>query len=213
MDELRKIVVVLTLCVILLAFTAPALAQMRNKPTASPTMMPGRMQGGMQGGTMMPIEQSNKGMMATLIDTKDTSRASSIMKMSGLESIEKPEGMYTLFVASDTALKATSPSVQNSMMDKLKDRQFAIYFVKGHLVSGMVMPNEMTDGKVLTLMNGNTMTVRMKDGKMMVDDATITKAVKTSNGIIYVMDKIPTSIMTMLEERAMSPMSAMPIRR
>jgi len=153
----------------------------------------------------MPIEQSNKDMMATMMDMKDTGMAASIMKMGGLEGMVTPEGKYTLFVASDTALKATSPGVLNRMMEKLKDRQFAMYFVKGHMVSGMVMPNEMTDGKTLALMNGKTMTVRMMDGRMMVDDAAITRAVKTNNGVIYVMDKIPSSIMAMLEETGMSP--------
>jgi uncharacterized surface protein with fasciclin (FAS1) repeats len=199
MDELRKIVAVLTLSAILLAFAAPALAQMRGTPMASPAMM--------------PVERSNKDMMATLMDTKDTSMAASIMKKGGLEGMMKPEGKYTLFVASNTALNATSPGMLNEMMDKLKDRQFAIYFVKGHMVNGMVMPSEMTDGKTLAMMNGKTMTVRMMDGRMMVDDATITKAIKTNNGVIYVMDKIPSSIMTMLEEMGMSPMSAMPTSR
>ena len=99
--------VLLALSAIVLAFTAPALAQMRGTPTASPTMMPGGMQGGMQGGMMMPMEQSSKDMMATLLDTKDTGMAASIMKTSGLESVAMPEGTYTLFVASDAALKAT----------------------------------------------------------------------------------------------------------
>lgn len=213
MDELRKIVAALMLSAIVLAFTAPALAQMRSMPMASPTMMPGRMQGGMQGGTTMYIEQSNKDMMATMMDMKDISMAASTMKMAGIEGMMRPEGMYTLFVASDMALKATSPDMLNKMMEKVKDRQMAKDFVKGHMVSGMVMPNEMTDGKTLTLMNGKTMTVRMMDGRMMVDDATITKAVKTNNGMIYVMDKIPSSIMTMMEQMGMSPMSAMPVSR
>ncbi len=125
--------------------------------------------------------------------------ASTVMKTGGLEGIVTPEGKYTLFVASDTALKATSPGVRNRMMEKLKDRQFAIYFVKGHMVNGMVMPGEMTDGKTLALMNGKTMKVSMTDGRMMVDDATITKAIKANNGVIYVMDKIPASIMAMVD--------------
>lgn len=213
MDELRKIAAVLTLFAIILAFTAPALAQMRDRPMSSPTMMPGRLQGGMQDGAMVTIDRSDKGMMATLIDSKDTGMASSIMKTSGLESIVMPEEMYTLFVASDTALKATSPNVLNTMMEKLKDRQFATYFVKGHMVNGMVTPNEMTGGKALTMMNGKTMTVRMIDGRMMADDATITKAVRTNDGMIYVMDKIPSSIMAMLEDTGPSPVSAMPANR
>jgi uncharacterized surface protein with fasciclin (FAS1) repeats len=181
---------------------------MRDTPRASPTKVPGRMQGGMHGDTM-PVEQSNTDMMAKLMDTKDTSMAASIMKNGGLKSIVMPEGKYTLFVASDRALKATSPDVLDRMAEKLKDRQFATYFVKGHLVDGMVTPNEMTDGRALTLMNGKTMTVRTMDGRMMVDDAAITNAVKANNGMIYVMDKIPSSIMAMIEDTGMSPMSAM----
>ncbi len=199
MDGLRNVVAVLALFAIVMPFTAPALAQMQGTPMTSPMMM--------------PVEQSNKEMMATLMATKDTSMASSIMKTSGLESIIMPDGIYTLFVASDTALKATSPDVHNKMMEKLKDRQFAIYFVKGHLVSDMVTPNEMTDGKTLTLMNGMTMTIRIIDGRIMVNDATITKAAKTNNGMIYVMDRIPSFIMTMLEDTGMSSMSAMPNER
>jgi uncharacterized surface protein with fasciclin (FAS1) repeats len=212
MDELRKIVAVLALSAIVLAFTAPALAQMRGMPMASPTVMPGRMQGGMKGDALISYDQSNKDMMDTLMDTKDTGMAASIMKKAGLESMTRPEGMYTLFVASDTAL-ATSPHLMNKMMEKLKDGQMATEFVKGHMVSGMVMPNEMTDGKTLTLMNGKTMTVKMMDGGMMVDDATIIKAVKTNNGVIYVMDKIPSSIWTMMADIGLVPMSAMPTSR
>ncbi len=196
MDELRKLVAVLTLSAIMLAFAAPALAQVRGTPMASPTMI--------------PIEQSDKGMMAAMMDTKDISMAAALMKTAGLESMAKPEGKYTLFVASDTAL-ATSPDLMNKMKDKVKDRQAGIEFVKGHMISGMVMPGEMTDGRKLTLMNGKTMTVRIKDGRMMVDNANIIKVVKANNGVIYVMDRVPWSIWTMLADMGLVPMSAMPV--
>ena len=199
MDWLRKTVAVLTLSAIVLAFAAPTLAQTRGMPTASPTMMPGSMQDGMQGSMTMPAEQSSKDMMATLLDTKDTSMAASVMKTAGLEGVTKPEGTYTLFVASDAALKATSLDVKNRMMEKTKDGQWATDFVKGHLVSGMVTPDQMTNGRTLAMTNGMTMTVRSTDGRLMIDDANIVKAVKASNGMIYVMDKIPSSIMAMIE--------------
>lgn len=223
MDRLRKIVAVLTLSAIVLAVAAPALAQTGGMPMASPTVMPGRTQGGMQSGMQsamqdaaVPVEQSDKGMMATLRDTKDTGMAASIMKMAGLEGVTTPEGRYTLFVASDAALKATNPAVMDRMKEGIKDRQMAMDFVKGHLIDGAVMPDQMTDGKTLTMMNGKTMTVRKTDGRMMVDDASIIKAVKTGNGMIYVMDKIPASIMAIVERPGMTgtmPMSARPASR
>lgn len=214
MDRLRKIVAVLILSAIVLAFAAPALAQTRGMSMASPTVMPGKtqsgMQAGMQGRSMMPVEQSSKDMMATMMGMKDTSMAASLMKTAGLEGMAKPGGTYTLFVASDAALQAASPDVMTMMKEKIKDRQMAMDFVKGHLVSGMVTPDQMADGKTLTMMNGKTMTVRTTNGKMMVDNANIIKAVRTSNGMIYVMDRIPSSIMTMVEQMGKSPAGARP---
>jgi uncharacterized surface protein with fasciclin (FAS1) repeats len=200
MDELRRIIAVLTLSAILLAFTAPALAQTQGMPMASPTMMPGRPQGG-----MMPMEQSDKDIMAALTDTKDTSIPASFMKTAGLESMTMPGGKYTMFVASDTALKSMSPDVADRVMKKLKDKQMGAEFVRGHMIDGMVTPDEMTNGRTLTMMNGMTMKVGRMDGRMTADDATIVKAVKTSNGIIYVMDRIPSSIGAMMEQMGMLP--------
>ena len=166
----------------------------------------------MQGG-MMSMEQSNKDMMATMTDLKDISIPASIMKTAGLEGMMMPGESYTLFVASDAALKAMSPDMKNKIAEKVKDRQMATEFVKGHMISGMVTPDEMTGGKTLTMMNGIKMTVRKTDGRMMVDDANIIKAVKTSNGMLYVMDRIPSSIMTMMEQMGMLPTSAMSVSR
>ncbi len=193
----------------MLTVAAPALAQMQGTPLASPTMMAGQMQGSMT----MPIEKSNKDMMAALMDTKDTSMAASVMKTGGLDRIMRTGGMDTLFVASDTALKAESPDTLNRMRENLKDRQWAADFVKGHMVSGLVTPDKMTNGEKLTMMNGMTMTVRKMDSRMMVDDANIVKAMMTSNGIIYVMDRIPSSIMAMVEQPGMAPMSDMQMGR
>ena len=161
----------------------------------------------------MPVEQSDKDIMAALADTKDTSIPASFMKTAGLESMTMPGGKYTLFVASDTALKAMSPDTKNKVMEKLKDRQMGTEFVRGHMIDGMVTPDEMTDGRTLTMMNGITMKVGRTDGRMTVDDAAIVKAVKAGNGMIYVMDRIPSSIGGMMEQMGMMPGSTGPASR
>jgi uncharacterized surface protein with fasciclin (FAS1) repeats len=189
MDDLRKIVAVLTLSAIMLAFAAPALAQNQG----------------------MPVEQSDKEIMAALTDTKDTSIPASFMKTAGLESMMMPGGKYTLFVASDTALKGMSPDMMNQVMEKLKDRRMGTEFIRGHMIDGMVTPDEMTDGRTLTMMNGVTMKVGRMDGRMTVDDAAIVKAVRAGNGMIYVMDRIPSSIGAMMEQMGMLPASTSPV--
>jgi uncharacterized surface protein with fasciclin (FAS1) repeats len=202
MDELRRIVAALALFAIVLAFAAPALAQTGNRPMAPPATIPGGSQG-----AMMPMEQSDKNIMAALSDSKDTSIPASFMKTAGLDNMGMPGGKYTLFVASDTALKALSPDMKNKVMEKLKDRQMGAEFVKGHMIDGMVTPDEMTDGKTLTMMNGLTMKVGRMNGKMTVDDASIVKTIKANNGMIYVMDRIPSSIGGMMGQMGMMPMS------
>jgi uncharacterized surface protein with fasciclin (FAS1) repeats len=156
-----------------------------------------------------PVEQSTKNIMGALADTKDTSIPASFMKTAGLDSMTTPGGKYTLFVASDTALKAMSPDTKNQVMKKLKDKQMGKEFLRGHMIDGLVTPDEMTDGRTLTLMNGMTMKVGRTDGRLTVDDAAIVKVVKTGNGMIYVMDRIPSSIEAMMEQMGMLPASSM----
>lgn len=160
----------------------------------------------------MSMEQSNKDIMATLTDMKDTSIPASFMKTAGLETMTTPGNQYTLFIASDSALKSMSPDTKNEVMKKLKDKQMGAEFVRGHLVNGMVTPDQLTDGRTLTMMNGMTMKVSHADGRTMVDDANIIKAVRTSNGMIYVMDRIPSSIGSMMGQMGMLPASSMPAK-
>lgn len=159
----------------------------------------------------MSVKQSDKEMVPAMQDLKEISIATATMKAAGIESMLQPGKKYTLFVASDEALAATSPDMKSAMGAKLKDRQVATNFVEGHLISGTVTPDELTDGKTLTMLNGITMKVRKAGGKLMVDDASLIEAVKTRNGIVYAMDKIPSSIGTMLKQMGMMPASSMSV--
>jgi uncharacterized surface protein with fasciclin (FAS1) repeats len=199
MDELRKIAALLTLSVVALALMDPAMAQARCIPAPSVATI--------------PIERSSKDMVTAIMDTKETSTAASIIKTVRLDGIMTPDGKYTWFVASDQAMEAMRPDMRNRMMEKMRDPETASKLVKGHLVSGVVTPDAMTEGKTLTMMNGNTMTVRVMDGRIMVDDAPISKAVMANNGVIYVMDRIPASIMAMVGQPGMAPMSDMQMGR
>ncbi len=162
---------------------------------ASPTMMPGT-----PGGMMQPMQMttSNKDMMSTMQGMSDISKAMSVMKAAGMDSM-MPGGQHTMFVPSDMA-------VQNIGMDKvnmlMKDKQMAMNAMKGHMMDGIVMPSDMTDGKTLTMMNGQTMKVGMANGQMTIDGARVTKAVQTNDGMLYVIDSIPSSMMSMMQAGA-----------
>ncbi|WP_424357558.1 fasciclin domain-containing protein [Methanocella sp. MCL-LM] len=201
MDKLKTVTSMLIISALLLAIVTPALAQTQV------------VSGNTKASAMVPVERSDKDMLPAMLDTKDISIAAATMKAAGLEGMMMPGGKYTLFVASDTALNATSPDMKNAMKEKLNNKQVAQEFVNGHLVSRMVTPDELTDGKMLTTLNGIPLKVSRADGKTMVDDATLLKAVETNNGIVYVMDKIPSSIGGMMTQMGMMPQSTMPVNR
>ncbi len=212
MDGLRKPIAVLALLVIIMAFTAPAMAQMngapmvQKMPKASPTMMPTAkpmMGQGMQGGMMpMQVTTSNKDMMSTMQGMSDLSMAMSMMKAMGVDQMMKPGQQHTMFVPSDMALQKMGMD-KTKMMDKInmmmKDKQMAMNIMKGHMMDRLVMPSDMKDGMMLTMMNGQTMKVTMSDGQMMIDGAKVTKAVQTTDGMLYVLDNIPSSMMSMMQ--------------
>jgi uncharacterized surface protein with fasciclin (FAS1) repeats len=165
-------------------------------PTMMPTMMPGAGQG-MQGGMMQPMQMttSNKSMVSAMQDMSDISMAASMMKAPGMEAM-MPGTPHTMFVPTDMAIQKMGMDKINMMM---KDKQMAMNALKGFMLDSTVMPSDMTDGKMLTMMNGQTLKVSMANGQMMIDGAKVMKAVKTTDGMIYVIDSIPSSMMSMMQ--------------
>jgi uncharacterized surface protein with fasciclin (FAS1) repeats len=178
-------------------------------PTMMPTMMPG-MQGGMQGG-MTPVQMttSNKDMMSTMQGMGDLSKAMSVMKAMGMDKMMTSGKQYTLLVPNDMAMNKIGMDKINMIM---KDKPMAMNMMKGFMMDGMVKPSDMTDGKMLTMMNGQQMKVSMMDGKMTIDGATITKAVQTTNGMVYVIDNMPSWMMNMMQMGA-GQMGSAPMTR
>lgn len=172
MDGNKKIVAVIALTAIILAFVPPAFAQMQST---------------------MPMEKSNKDMMSTIAKTKDLRMAASMMKSAGVDKM-MTRGKHTLFVPSDAAMKRMGTDRINMMN---KDKQMAMNAAQGLAVNGMVMPSDLTNGKTLTMMNGQQTTLKMVNGQMMIGGAGIKKAIQTTNGMIYIVDNVPSMMMSM----------------
>ncbi|CAJ35286.1 fasciclin domain-containing protein [Methanocella arvoryzae] len=189
MLKTRKIVAILALVAILLAFAAPAVAQR--------TGMQQGMQQTAQQKSMIPMQSSNKDMMATMSDMKEASMAATMMKAAGMDTMMS-SGSHTLFVPGDSAMKKMGSGSDLSKIGQMTtDKSMATNVMKGFIMDKSVMPSEMTDGKTLTMMNGKTMTVKNVGGQMTLDGAKITKAVQTTNGMIYMIDSVPSSMMSM----------------
>ncbi|CAJ35287.1 fasciclin domain-containing protein [Methanocella arvoryzae] len=181
MVGIRKIVVILALAAILAALSAPAAAQ----GAAMQTTQQSKMQ----------METSGKNVIDTLSGMPDVSMAASMLKSSEKE-MKWAGSLHTLFIPTDAALSKMGMD-QDRLNKVMSDRVVAGRAMQGFMSLGEVKPSDMTDGKTLSMVSGNKVTIRNVDGQLSVDGAKITKAIKTTNGMIYIIDSVPPSMVTM----------------
>ncbi|MEK7256843.1 MAG: fasciclin domain-containing protein, partial [Bacteroidota bacterium] len=62
--------------------------------------------------------------------------------------------------------------------------------LKYHVTTSAFSELALQDGQTLGMANGGKTTITKKNGKTMINDATILGAVKASNGMVYVIDKV-----------------------
>lgn len=102
----------------------------------------------------------------------------------------KSDGPFTVFAPTDAAFaKLPAGTVANLLKPENKAELQAL--LTYHVVSGKVM---VADAQKLTsakTVNGNSFRIRQSDKGLMIDDAMVTKAdIKTSNGVIHVIDSV-----------------------
>ena len=172
MAGIRTILTVLAIAALLAALSAPVVAQQRT----------------------MQVESSNKDMMSTLAGMNNTAMASSLLNSADMGNMLA--GMpHTLFIPTDSAMG--NMGVDKDRMSMLKsDRTLAARAMQGFIANGMIKPSDMTNGKTIPMLSGRAMTVRNVNGQMSLDGARITRAIQTNNGMIYMIDSMPSSMIS-----------------
>jgi uncharacterized surface protein with fasciclin (FAS1) repeats len=98
----------------------------------------------------------------------------------------KTAGPVTMFVPTDGAFE-NAPS---GTIDTTAHTERLSKLLDYHIVKGAIPSNELTTRKLTTL-NGASLDVKVKNGKITVNDAHVIRAdVKTSDGVIYLIDKV-----------------------
>jgi transforming growth factor-beta-induced protein len=70
-----------------------------------------------------------------------------------------------------------------------------------HVVAGKAMSTDLSDGQMITTLEGSDVTVKIMDGKVYIDDAMVTTAdIITDNGVVHVIDAVMTPITTGIRE-------------
>lgn len=80
-------------------------------------------------------------------------------------------------------------TVDNLLKPEMKDQLTGV--LTYHVVAGNVMSGDLSDGQVVTTLNGQELTVSIKDGKVMINGATVVAAdLAGSNGVVHVIDSV-----------------------
>ena len=121
----------------------------------------------------------------------DFSTLVAAVKAAGLVDALSGEGPFTVFAPTNAAFAALPEgTVENLLKPENKDQLAAI--LKYHVVSGKVMSGDIATGETMVeTLQGNTLKVVNGEDGVTVDGAKVTTVdLKTSNGVIHVIDAV-----------------------
>ena len=173
---MKNVSLLLVLLIVALSVVAcaPAPATQPQEPTKAPP-------------TAMPAPAAKDIVDTAVADGRFKTLVAAV-QAAGLVETLKGEGPFTVFAPTDEAFaKLPAGTVEGLLKEPAKLKDILLY----HVVAGNVMA---ADAAKLTSANtvlGKPITIKVEGGKVMINDATVVIAdVKTSNGVIHVIDLV-----------------------
>jgi uncharacterized surface protein with fasciclin (FAS1) repeats len=142
------------------------------------------------------LSMVEKVVLADIVDTAvaagSFSTLAAALGAADLVTTLKGKGPFTVFAPTDEAFaKLPEGTVADLLKPENKAKLASI--LTYHVVAGKVMAAAVVtmDGKSAKTVNGASVKIGVKDGVVTVDDATVvTTDIKTSNGVIHVIDSV-----------------------
>jgi len=124
----------------------------------------------------------------TALSAGEFKTLTSLLTSTGLASALQADGPFTVFAPTDTAFKTVDPAALKALAnDPEALKQVLLY----HVVKGEVTSTQAATVKNADALSGKSLNVFANDGVVMVNGALVTKAdIKTSNGVIHVIDRV-----------------------
>jgi uncharacterized surface protein with fasciclin (FAS1) repeats len=172
--------------------TAPVQAQekmtkdkmMKSEMSGEKTVMVG-------GAAMFP----SKNIVENAVNSRDHTTLVAAVKAAGLVDTLSSKGPFTVFAPTNAAF-GKLPAGTVDMLVKPENKAALTRILTYHVVPGKMNASALTDGKQLTTVEGETLTVKLDGKKVWIVDArggtsAVTIAdVNQSNGVIHVVDTV-----------------------
>lgn len=134
--------------------------------------------------------EMKKDIVDTAVSAGQFETLAAALTAAGLVDTLKGEGPFTVFAPTDEAFaKLPEGTVENLLKPENKDQLIAV--LTYHVVAGKVMAADVVKLDSATTVNGADVTIAANDMGVKIDNANVVKTdIKTSNGVIHVIDSV-----------------------
>lgn len=137
-----------------------------------------------------PVVEASNTVVDIAIGSPDHTTLVAAVQAAGLVETLQGDGPFTVFAPTNAAFSALPAGTVEGLL-KPESKADLTSILTYHVVAGNVMSGDLTDGQMVTTLNGKQLKVTIKDGKVMIGGATVTAAdLAGSNGVVHVIDKV-----------------------
>lgn len=142
----------------------------------------------MVGGQMMVRSQD---IVDNAVRASNVTTVVAAVKAAGLVDTLKSAGPFTVFAPNNAAFAALPAGTVETLL-KPENKGTLVDILTYHVVSGKYKSSDLTDGLVLTTVEGKTLTFTRVNGKLMINGSAMveTADVISSNGVTHVIDTV-----------------------
>lgn len=150
----------------------------------------GQEQAAASGQASVNDDMSQKDIVKVAVGSKDHSTLVAAVKAAEYVDVLANAGPFTVFAPTNAAFDALPAGTVDGLLKPEKKKDLR-HVLENHVAVGVYNEDMFSDGQVLGTAASTNLTMHKgADGKWMVEDAHILGAVKASNGIVYVIDKV-----------------------
>jgi hypothetical protein len=135
-----------------------------------------------------------------IVNSEDHTTLEAAVKAAELDGALSGEGPLTVFAPTDDAFAALPDgTVETLLQDPTGElAQILLY----HVVGAKALSTDLSDGQMITTLQGSDLTVRISEGDVYIDDAKVILAdIQTDNGVVHVIDAVIIPTTTNIEDR------------
>ena len=123
-----------------------------------------------------------------IVGSEDHNTLETAVIAAGLVDALSGEGPFTVFAPTDAAFELLPEGTLDAV---LADMDLLTSILTHHVASGSVMSTDLSEGMMITTLNGTELMVSINDNGVMIDNAMVTVAdIIADNGIVHVINAV-----------------------